>query len=510
MACGEPTTTPTADTAPTVPIIDKDGDGVAVEDDCDDDAPDVWSNQSFKGVLSDPAEIATFCDGYCRRNIQGDLVVREGAVTEGMECVRRVTGDLVVAGDALDVSGLSEIAVVGGSVRVEFLRELDRLVGLQFTKVGGDVIIQDNLTLTRVGMFRHLQTIDGDLVIQRNDNLDTLAGRELDSVGGDLIMRDNLRLIDVTSLDDVTSVGGGVTVLENASLEPLLSFGRLTEVGGPIALDNNLGVTAFSRLAAAPEVRLVGADDTRVVEGFGSLRSIEGDLVISYGVNTGITLVGFGALQTIGGDFVLDDVNVMSAHFLGGLSNLRQISGDVRLRSEGLLDVTFFSLLEGAGGIDISQCKRLKSVTGFGQLTTVAGDVTITRNEQLESIAGFGALERIGGELRIASNPLLDSVAGLRRLEAVGGDLELNSNWHQLSSLQGLEGVRTIGGDLAIQYNYELADVSALSGVEQVGGNVCFYANPRLSQFEAFSMINEIDKIGGNIDYELQAGLCDI
>lgn len=509
--CPQETTPPVTDTAPLDPIVDNDDDGVAVELDCDDDDGNVWSDEPFEGVLSDPEEIASFCDGYCRRNIQGDLVIREGSVTQGLECVRRVTGDLVVAGEALDVTGLSEINYVGGSVRIEYLRELDRLTGLQFSQVDGDVSIRFNIGLERVGMFRHVESIGGDLIIEDNDGLEILAGRALQLVGGAVSIRNNLRLSDVTALSEVLEVnGGGITITASPGLGPLNAFGSLNEVAGPVVLDGDIGNGAFASLTSVPELQLVGADEPRTLDGFIRLQSVEGDFVINHGSNTGVNVFGFNSLNQVGGDLIIEDASVVSAHFLGGLRGLRQVGGTVRIRSGGVVDVSFLERLTTVNSLQITGCPRLATIRGSNELRSIPGDLVFVNNASLASITGFTFLESVGSDLQLKSNPLLSNIVGLNGLERIGGDFELNSNWHELAALDGLERLTTIGGDLSIQYNYGLTDVTALYNLERVGEDVCFYGNPRLTQEAAFRLVKQIEEIGGNVDYELQAGLCDI
>lgn len=512
LGCGEPVTTPTADTGPPPPAVDEDGDGVGEKDDCDDGDADVWFDEPFEGDVNRTEVMSTFCDGYCKRNIQGSLVVREGEVTSGLECVKRVTGDLVIAGDARDVSGLESIKFVGGSLRVEYLDRLARLVGIQVTTVGGDVVIENNKSLERVGMFRHLEQIDGDLIIDHNPSLEVLAGRALEIVGGSVSLQENLKLVDPTGLSEIAEVqGGGITLRANDSLGPVAGFTKLTLVNGPVVLDDHVAPQAFQRLLTVPELRLTGGDGPRLIEGFGNLRTVEGDLVVAHGQNTAVTITGFPVLTVVGGDLVVEDVSVIDPHILDGLASIQQVGGDVRMHSEGIVDTLFLDQIRAVGGsVQITGCKRLVALTGFGRLREVAGDVEITRNERLETIPAFSGLETVRGEVRIKSNPLLWDLGGFASLRSIGGDLELNSNWHSLHALTGLELLETIGGDLTIQYNYKLEDVSALHGLRHVGGDVCFYANQRLSQGDAYRLILEIDAIDGNIDYELQAGLCDI
>jgi hypothetical protein len=154
----------------------------------------------------------------------GGLSIRDNGTLEGLqdlETLERVEGPFRVENN----SGISNLQTVR---RIESVGELVvagntglRALQLNVVNVQGEVRIADNPDMTELKAFGDLQTVGGNLSIERNKALQNLNGftASFNNVGGDLAIEGNTTLTDIYELAvNLYSVGGSVIAINNTSL----------------------------------------------------------------------------------------------------------------------------------------------------------------------------------------------------------------------------------------------------------------------------------------------------
>ncbi|MCB9199853.1 MAG: hypothetical protein H6596_05125 [Flavobacteriales bacterium] len=244
-------------------------------------------------------------------HIGGDLLVQNCQRLQGLwglEQLDRVDGDLYVAGldSVRDATGLSQLSVVGGKLQFfgmpEFaptgLNQLDTVYGdlilvwsdlsltctlpndLDFvggelafgtdhgttvqggndlTRIGGDLRVCCEPTMTSFQALQSLQVVEGDLRINYNDVLVTFnALQQLDSVYGDLWINDNDVLYSVQGLNDLVYVDG-LVIQDNPQLVGLGALDHAVEIQTSVQINNNPALAICHVQAVCDHINANGA-----------------------------------------------------------------------------------------------------------------------------------------------------------------------------------------------------------------------------------------------------------
>lgn len=299
--------------------------------------------------------------------IEGSLVLAGAADLEGLRCLRRVEGDVIVQGtDTLvDMSDFSSLQEIGGSL-----------------------IFRENTALRSLRGLEQLHRIGDSLVIERNEALVTVT--EMTSLGGFL---HEVRILDNEALREVSLFTEGSATLHllevafNPSLERLGGFDGAqqgTRVSGTITVAHN---DALER-ASLPVLSFGPASDGIRVQHNEALLHL--DLVA-------------GKQAWLPGDLILEDNPTLQR--LTGFASLRQVAGDLH----------------------ISGNPRLASLDAFEALLRVDGSLWLEKNHGLTDVS-MGALRVIYGDLFLGSNHGLTSLQGLASLAALRGTMVIERN----------------------------------------------------------------------------------
>ncbi len=163
-----------------------------------------------------------------------------------------ITGDLLIQNTALtDLSELSLLSIVGGSLIIDSNYSLTSLDGLRITSLGRDLSIWGNTSLTSLnGFFRHhLTSLDGDLTIGENDSLTSLNGLEnITSIDGRMVIFSNETLTSLSGLENLTTVRRGLFIEENDVLNNFNGLKNLTDAGEALYIIHNPSLTNFCAL----------------------------------------------------------------------------------------------------------------------------------------------------------------------------------------------------------------------------------------------------------------------
>lgn len=166
---------------------------------------------------------------------------------DSLALLQDVDNDLVIRenGALGDLKFLSELGTVGGDFRVEGNTNLKRLGFNRLTGVTGDFTISDNRNLVETGGLGQLQTVGLNYRIERNPSLAIINGHtnSLERVGGELVVQDNATLSDVFDLAfNLYQVSGSVTVINNPALSQCRAddFEEYIEIiGGDLDVGDN-------------------------------------------------------------------------------------------------------------------------------------------------------------------------------------------------------------------------------------------------------------------------------
>jgi receptor L domain-containing protein len=387
---------------------------------------------------------------------------RDLARLEGVVAIR---GDLIIEGSVSDLSALSSLRAVGGSLTLRdnrFLTDLDGLSSL--AQVGGAVSIDANARLRDIGGLRGLKHMES-LSIRGNPVLEDLEGLSRLESAGFVELWANPAVASLRGLERLARVDGvlqisGAGLTHLGGLDSLASVGSLS-IAGNARLTNLDGLPTLARVGT---LYLNGNDALSDVRGLSSLLEV-GELNL-YGNRSLTDLSGLSGLQQL-------RRLVLSATALSSLDSLAVLGGLGRIEYLSAYANPLLTDLRGLGNLGevdeayLADNAALRSLDGLSHVTRM-GSLTLERNPALADIGALRQLRTLDGGLAIAGNPALTSLDGLRALRSLGADLRIEDN-ATLGSLDGLNGVTTVGGVLTLQHNPALSNVAGLERLERVG-----------------------------------------
>lgn len=300
-------------------------------------------------------------------NNQGEV---EDFIRDFSDC-ENLPGDLFIGAEIVDLSDLSFLKSINGSLKII------------------DTRISD------ISNFAKLKVIGGDLIIEGVPELEELKGfNDLEEIGGSLMVRFSQKLSLINGFHSLRKIGNNFLFSEIALIN-LSGFEKLEIIEGDFEISKlPHGITAFE------ELELVG-----------------GGFKIS---NTGINFItGFNKLSSIGslvqegGDFVLA-VNEELIE-LSGFNNLTKIYGDLQISTNHALpDIKGIkSLGEISGSLEIHDNLSLTTLEGLETLLKAGNSenpygVIVTDNTSLTDCSAICKLlgsNRVVGEVVVAGNP---------------------------------------------------------------------------------------------------------
>ena len=406
-----------------------------------------------------------------------------------LAAITDITGNVVVQRNPLlpSLMGLNQLKSIGGDFAAgnNTLTSLGNYPALQ--SINGRFIVFGNATLTSLGNFPALQSIRGHFEVINNDDLltslgdftalQTIGGRF--SVGGFLFPDDgNAALISLGDFSALQSIGGRFEVSENASLTSLGDFTALQFIGGGFSVGNNAPLTSLGD--------------------FPALQSISGNFLVS---SDNLTSLGnFPALQSIGNYFVVSENDDLTS--LGNFTSLQSI-GEYFLVFENpsLTSLGDFPALQSIGiSFLVYDNAALTSLGDFPALKTIGWRLEVRDNDDLTSLGDFSALQSITGHFEVKGNDDLISLGDFLALQTIGGDFEVSGN-DDLTSLGNFSALQIIGGDFEVSGNEDLISLGnfvALQSIGQtIGGDFEVSGNAVLTSLGGFPMLTRISSSNG-------------
>lgn len=382
--------------------------------------------------------------------------------------------------EVTDLSPLSSLEVITGSVRIRQTPNLVNLQGLNsLTTISGymEFFVASGLT-TFEGM-DNLQSIGEYLNIFITNGVTDIDGfPSLESVGQGIFLVQNQALTDVSGFNALLTLGNG------RSQQPETSF---------YIQQNNLmtDITGFQNLVSTTgTIWLERSNLLQDISGFASLTNIGLDLEIH--TNNSLTeITGFAELDTVQRDILIYDN--------------RDLIG-----IDGFVDLDTIT-----GQLFVEDNDDLASISGFPSLT-MAGDILVNNNPSLTAIDGFDTLAMVGvappDALQFSANPLLTDISGLSALQSTGGDLRIIGN-PLLTSGAALAGLEYVGGSLRFEQNDSLMtlglDALGVGVGNGIGENLAIFDNVVFDQCLGFDLRDQVVNdpnglgIGGSVSIAL-------
>jgi hypothetical protein len=161
-----------------------------------------------------------------------------------------VTIEEVSSGSITDLSGLSVLDTIGGSLVVNSNSALVSLNGLNsLTKVFGDLKIIDNDNINTLFGLGNVSEVGINLIIENNMSLSSLSGLgNLTEIGGSFVLTDCSSLSDLDGIENLASIEGFLVIKSNANLSTLTGLGGATEIAGGLTVEDNDMLTELTGL----------------------------------------------------------------------------------------------------------------------------------------------------------------------------------------------------------------------------------------------------------------------
>jgi len=408
----------------------------------------------------------------------------------------RIGGGLTISGaDITDLTPLSSLQAVGGTLTIITCPGLKSLAGLHhLASVGGSVLVQNMDSLISLAGLNKLYKIGDWLQVLYCPQLPALAGLEnLIRIGG-LTVSGNSMLSSLADFSRLREFNGSLEVNDCPMLTNLTGLDSLQTIGGNVFLfSTDAGLTD---LTALRNLRRVGSDLAislpllTSLQGLESLDSVGAALRI-WSCQALLNFQGLNHLLTVGN---LDVYNNNVLQNMDGLDSLTHIQWDFNIvYNPALSDFTGLENLQHVGHdfyvqSNISQT----SFQGLGNLKTIGNTLGVVLMDSLSNMIGMGTLDSIGGDFYVRENPVLASFDGLTALRYVHGNFMVQEQNPAVKNFVGLENLRHIGSDFTPGDSAQ--NLTGLDRLEFLGGTFLLAKN-----FNSFAGANRLAHIGGSL-----------
>ena len=416
----------------------------------------------------------------------------------------------------------------------------------------------DSFTINYAGC----KAIGGDVIIEESipgniTNLSGLGGFAAEIIGGELFVQNNLSLTSLSGLDSIRHIGGqgehSLSIISNANLVNLSGLEQLRHVRS-ISIEDNAALTNLDGLQSWDNY-LDGSLSSLFVRSNASLTSLNGLVAICKFAN--LDVIANPQLTNLRGLDAIEMAHRLGIHSNDGLISLqglealeeigvsmsithnavlRNLAGLNRLKNIGFHDSTdgrgivvnindndalanlsgLDSLIEMRGGLQISGNNSLTSLNGLLSLKGISGRLIISDNALLPDLDGLQGLNQmgfsssVGTEIRIENNASLTNFTGLNNLTQIltapddgpeWGSLIIRNN-AQLRNLIGLESLKQMDGSLIVENNPNLATLATL-GISHIGGNLHIKNNDAIIDFDGLDNLITVGHGVSVIDNDL-------
>ncbi len=458
--------------------------------------------QVYNGHLSLTTQVDV--DNFNFSAVTGNLYIGGSDIVDltPLSSLTTIGGSLSISNNTAltNLNGLQNLASIGGNFLVQYNKGLVSLVGLEnLTALNGRLYIQYNEGLTSVNGLDGLSSINGSLYLTANREMTKLMGFQgLISINGSLIISHNDQLDDVDGLQSLELVAGSTSLHNNDALVHISGLNKLKSIGRSLSISSNQvlnNLDGFQSLNAAESLIIDGNSMLSNVDGLQNLTQLDADLLVEN--NPLLTnLNGFQYLTSIGGTYKIS--SNFSLTNLNGFQNLIFIGKDLEvsfndnlISLEGLQNITAVPM-----NLIIKQNPKLADITSLHNITSIGSSLIIEQNEALLSLMGLQNLTSVNENVSISGN--VNQLQGLKNLTTIGGSLLIRSN-QNLTSLNGLENLSFIATNITIRNNPNLINLSGLHSIQSISGSISIEYNEQLINLEG---LDELTSVGLNVHIE--------
>ncbi len=334
--------------------------------------------------------------------VTGDQLVATSADVDALAGVGTIDGSLHVVATELRALALPDLGEVTGELRIW---ENPRLADVQLPAleaVGEDLSLFDNPRVRSLDGLSGLAQVGGTLRVNRMAGLASLEGLEaLTSVGGLYLFHD----VDLRSLDGLASL---LEIRGDAQLFELFALERAVLPSLERVARLDLFECDALRLLEAPELRELGAFELHNCDGmqdlgwFPSVAELPGELRIQY--NAGLTsLDGFPSLR------VAHDAVIRFNPALTDVSGLEWelVTGELTVANQASLEVLALPALKDVRELVIVGHEALSGLS-LPALARVRG-ARVVDNPQLPGCVVEGILDEVSPEIVVCHANLEDA-----------------------------------------------------------------------------------------------------
>lgn len=448
-------------------------------------------------------------------SIGGDLILTNTDRLydlSGLENLSSIGGDLVITNSYFlaCLKGLSGLTTIGGTLEIRNNDHLMSLIGMNnLNTIGNELKIMDNNDLRVCNASNLCTLIDqvGTVQIANNDpGCESLAAVQA-ACDNPSVCLENLTIRTQAQIDNFAFMFPTCTVMPG-------DFGISNSVSAIIFIDNITDVLGLAQITAVEGDFWLTSDPALnnqlpSFQGMHNLVHVGGNFNISITTTLGsVSLIGFEGLETIGGSLIMNGIGQFNS--LEGFSSLRRIEGDLKVEDDMfmLADFSGLSALEYIGGdFDLMLANGINSLNGLSVLDSVMGGFRVEFNNFMTTLGTLPALRYIGGSMELNDNSNLVSIGSFPVLEHIGG-LGLNFN-HNLESLTDFPSLTTIANGISIFNNSNLQSLAGLENVETIGGSLSIFSNNQLSTCSILPICIHLSNGTGSADFSQNASGCN-
>jgi len=191
------------------------------------------------------------------------------------------------------------------------------------------------------------------------------------------------------------------------------------------------------------------------------------------------------------------------------LRGVTKITGYLKITGD-ITDWTPFNCLKHiTGNFEVYNNAALKTISGFGSLTTIGYFFSIYNNAALETITGFGSLTSVGLWFIISNNDNLTEISGFGSLTTIGWWLDITSN-NKLQTISGFVKLETVGnislGYFTVSNNSVLETIPDFGNLNAVRGAFYIVGNNQLAGSNFSDAFNNLRTISLHIEIQRNEG----
>src|SRR6218665_699726 len=304
--------------------------------------------------------------------------------------------------------------------------------------IKGSVSIKENLALTSVSYPKLKEA--GSIIFEHNPKIASVNMSVLEKAPEGVIMTGGYEpMAALTEFDLPALKNSGRFMIEYCpNILHLDGFNNLESVNGDLSISN--GGQSGSAIK------------TQTINGFNKLPSLPFSLSIEMVAGNDYKgpltqIKGFSQLKSIGAMLNIGGLNFTDA---SGFSNLESIGQDFRIIKTGLANFNGFGKLISSGlnenrTIFVQENPKLVDFKGFAKLTQAIG-VYVTRNDAITSLDGLEKIKSLKNGVTVVQNNALLNLNGLANVEGQFNGINISGN-ESLKNLCGLTKMITGNGN---------------------------------------------------------------